>query len=189
MARAEQAAPEVGGFLAQVLQALGRLLQRIPRSGAVALAVAWGALIWYASSRPAPAIGPVGAWGEMLGNLAHAPEYGVLVVWIALALPRRDGWPDLAPRSVCWILVVAGLYAVLDEIHQSFTPDRDASVFDLLTDLVGASATLACIVAAGGARASPKDLRKRLVLGLLACVLAAALATFGSDAWPNAAWV
>jgi hypothetical protein len=175
--------------LARILQALGRTLQRIPRSAAVALAFAWAALIWFASSRSAPAIGPEGSWGKLLGNLAHAPEYGVLVLWLALALPRRDGWPVLEPRSVSWILVVAVLYAILDEVHQSYTPDRDASAFDVLTDFVGASATLACVVAEGGERASSKELRKRLVLGLLACVLAAALATFGPDAWPGAAWL
>lgn len=189
MARREQSASDAGGFLARVLQALGRTLQRIPRGGAVALVCAWAALIWYGSSRSAPAIGPVGPLGEMLGNLAHAPEYGVLVVWLALALPRRDGWPEFGPRAVCWILAVAVLYAVLDEVHQSFTPDRDASAFDVLTDFVGANATLACIVAAGGARASSKELQKRLVLGLLACVLAAALATFAPDEWPNASWL
>jgi hypothetical protein len=80
-------------------------------------------------------------------------------------------------------------YAVLDEIHQSYTPDRDASAFDVLTDFVGANATLACIVAAGGERASSKELGKRLVVGFLACVLAAALASFGPDAWPAAAWL
>jgi hypothetical protein len=175
--------------LARTLQSLGRALQRIPRGGAVALACAWAALIWYGSSRSAPAIGPVGPWGDLLANLAHAPEYGVLVVWLALALPRREGWPELGPRAVSSILVVAVIYAVLDEIHQSYTPDRDASAFDVLTDFVGASATLACIVAAGGPRASPKELRKRLVLGLLACILAAALATFGPDAWPAASWL
>lgn len=189
MARPERRSSDSGGFLARILRALGRTLQRIPRGGAVALVFAWAALIWFASSRSAPAIGPVGRWGELLGNLAHAPEYGVLVVWLVLALPRREGWPEIEPRSVCWILIVVVLYAVLDEVHQSFTPDRDASVFDVLTDFVGANATLSCIVAAGGARASSKELHKRLVLGLCACVLAAALATFGPDAWPGAAWL
>lgn len=175
--------------LARILQAVGRTLQRIPRSAAVALAFAWAALIWFASSRSAPAIGPEGSWGKLLGNLAHAPEYGVLVVWLALAVPRRDGWPELPARTVCGILLVALGYAVVDEIHQSYTPDRDASAFDVLTDFVGANATLACVVAAGGERASSKELWKRLVLGLLACVLAAALATFGPDAWPGATWL
>lgn len=189
MARAERRASDPGGILARVLQALGRTLQHIPRGGAAALVFAWAALIWYASSSSVPAIGPEGRLSEWLANLAHAPEYGVLVVWLALALPRRDGWPAIGPRSVCWILLVVVLYAILDEVHQSFTPDRDASAFDVLTDFVGASATLSCIVAAGGARATSKELHKRLVLGLLACVLAAAVATFGPDAWPDAAWL
>lgn len=189
MERPEARARDAGGRLARALLRLGWTLQRIPRGAAVALVFAWGLLIWYASSRSAPTIGPPGRWGEVLSNLGHAPEYGVLVVWLALALPRRDGWPALEARSVWFILAVALLYAVSDEVHQSFTPDRDASAFDVLTDFVGANATLACIVAAGGARASSKELWKRLVLGFLACVLAAALATFAPDAWPGSAWL
>ena len=189
MARAERADPGLERSLAGRIRALGQTLQRIPRALAVVLVLGWAALIWFASSRPAPAIESGGPWGHFLANLAHAPEYGVLVVWLALARPRRDGWPELGPRAGRWILLAALAYAVLDEIHQSFTPHRDASVFDVVTDLAGASATLACIVAAGRARAGSRELLVRLVLGLLACLLAATLATFAPEAWPDAAWL
>jgi len=175
--------------LVRIFQALGGILQRIPRPLAAVLVLAWAVLIWFVSSRPAPSIGTGGPFGEVLANLAHAPEYGILVVWLALALPRREGWPDLRARAVTWILLFVALYAVLDEYHQSFTPHRDASAFDAMTDFVGACATLSCVVAAGGPRASSRELLVRLVLGFFACVLAASLATFGPEALSDAAWL
>jgi len=189
MARPEGKAPAHARSLLGAFQGLGRILQRIPRAMAATGFFAWLAVIWFVSSRPAPSLERGGPFGEILANLAHAPEYGVLVLWLALALPRRDGWPSLGARAVTGILLVAVLYAVLDEYHQSFTPHRDASAFDVLTDFVGASGTLSCIVTTGGPRASSQELLKRLVLGFFACILAASLATFGPDAWPDAAWL
>lgn len=189
MARAEHGGSASRRSLLGVFQASGRTLQRIPRSLAAIGVLAWAAVIWFVSSQPAPSVEGGGPFGEVLANLAHAPEYGVLVVWLALALPRRDGWPSLGARTVSWVLLVAVLYAVLDEYHQSFTPHRDASAFDVLTDFVGASATLSCIVAAGGPRASSRELLVRLVLGFFACILAASLATFAPAALSDATWL
>jgi VanZ family protein len=180
--------PEAGLFV-RAFQSLGRALQRIPRGGAVLGALAWLAVIWFVSSRPPPSIGPGGPFTGVLANLAHAPEYGILVLWIALALPRRGGWPVLDARAIAAILAGVALWAVLDEVHQSFTPHRDASAFDALTDFVGASATLSCIVAAGGPRASSRELAIRFVVGFFACVLAASLATFAPESFPGASWL
>jgi len=50
----------------------------------------------------------------------------------------------LMNRDICrgrcrlWILFSGGaVWAVLDEVHQSFIPGRDCSIMDLLADLVG----------------------------------------------------
>lgn len=171
-------APDVERPLVRAFEACGRILQLLPRTAAAIGAVLWAALIWYVSSRPGIAFAPRGPLGGVLSNFAHAPEYGILVLWMALALPRKDGWPVLDERAMRAILLVAALYAGVDEYHQSFTPHRDASVLDALTDFVGAAATLACIAVAGGPRASSRKLLMRLVLGFLACVLAASISTF-----------
>ena len=34
-------------------------------------------------------------------------------------------------------VLIAIIYAIIDEIHQSFTPHRDASIFDVMTDTIG----------------------------------------------------
>jgi VanZ family protein len=164
-------------------------LLRIPRPLAIAGALGWALVIWFLSSQPGRPFGPQGPFTEVLGNLAHAPEYGILALWLVLALPRRSAWPVLDTRALVGILLVVLLYAVLDEFHQSFTPHRDASAFDVLTDFIGACATLSCVVAGGGPRANSRELLLRLVLGFFACVLAASLATFAPESFPGATWL
>jgi hypothetical protein len=189
MAGAEDGATGNAPWPVRALRGLGQALLRIPRVWAFAPALLWAALIWFLSSRAPPSIGVEGDLGGVLANSAHAFEYGVLAVWLALAAPRQDGWPVLDRCAVGAILLAVLLYAAGDEFHQSFTPHRDPSAFDVLTDLVGASATLACIATIGGPRASPRAFGWRFALGLLACAVAAALANFVPPLFPDQAWL
>lgn len=178
--------PEGGGSAASaplyaLVRAVGEKLQRIPRGGGVAIAIAWAALIWVVSSSPPPPLGARGPFGGFLSNLAHAPEFGLLALWLALAAPRRDGWPILRAPVAAAILAAVAAYAAVDEVHQSFTPHRDPSFFDALTDVTGAAATLACIAAAGGPRASSRALSRRFLIGIAACALSAALGVWLPD--------
>ena len=63
---------------------------------------------------------------------AHLAEYAILSALLLRALRQHL----LAARSVAFVL--AALYAVLDEIHQSFVPSRTGSPWDVLTDIMGA---------------------------------------------------
>jgi hypothetical protein len=175
----EPGGPEVLPASVRVLRKVGGTLLGIPRRWACVPLIAWAGLIYFMSSRPAPTLGGVGALGGVLENFGHALEYGVFAVWFALAAPRRAGWVHLGPRSFSAILLAVLLYAASDEWHQAFTPHRDSSAFDVLTDFVGASATLACIAAIGRQRGAGKALGIRFALGLLACLLAATLAAHG----------
>ena len=105
-------------------------------------AVLWAAVIFTLSSMsglPAPPSG-------FTDKHAHVVTYGVLcalVVW---------GLTDRAPGRTTWSVsavaaVLATLYGVSDEWHQSFVPGRDVSVLDLAADASGA------VVAAVGLRA------------------------------------
>jgi VanZ family protein len=40
------------------------------------------------------------------------------------------------------VILLSALFAVSDEIHQSFVPGRDADLFDVLADLLGALTSL-----------------------------------------------
>lgn len=174
-----------GPAIAGVLHAIGRVLQRIPRGLAWLPALLWASLIFFFSSQPPPDLGVHDATGSFLTNLGHAPEYGIFTIWITLNAPRREGWPDLSRRVVISILACVLAFAISDEFHQSFTPHRDPSALDVLTDVTTASSVLATIAFAAGVRASGAKLVRALVLGFLACLLAAALATFLPGVFPD----
>lgn len=54
--------------------------------------------------------------------------------WVAFAC-------NIKSYKKIWIpALIIALWAITDEIHQGFTPGRDASVFDWLTDVLGAFA-------------------------------------------------
>ncbi len=67
---------------------------------------------------------------------AHAMAYavlGALIMW-ALAAHRRITW-----RVAVIGITIACIYAVSDEIHQTFIPGRSGEVRDVLIDTVGAA--------------------------------------------------
>lgn len=166
------------------LHRAARALLRLPRAGAWGLCLAWYALICGLSSRPG-SVEPSHWSMQVLSNAAHAPLFGLLAAWIALLLPRRDGWPDLGPRGRAVLLGAIALLGALDELHQALTPGRDLSLFDLGTDLTGAAATLHIVagLTRAGARVVPR-------LGLAACAsfVAGACATFVPRCFPDVAW-
>ena len=59
----------------------------------------------------------------------HLTEYAILAALLCRALLR-------SPPSIAF--VIAALYAVLDEFHQSFVPSRTGSRWDVLIDCIGA---------------------------------------------------
>jgi VanZ family protein len=140
------------------------------------LAALWLALIWQLSSLPSRDEPRHFAQG-WLANSAHAPLFGLLALWCALALPRADGWPRLTPRSGCAIVLFVLGYGILDELHQSTVAGRDASSLDILTDVVGAICTLWLASYAGAATATARGVGARLAAGLAACALAGLAAT------------
>jgi VanZ family protein len=167
------------GALLDALRALGRRLQRLPRAGAPVLALAWAGLIFALSSISPPPPRGASLARAFAGNLFHALEYGVLALLLALALPRRAGWPALGARSVAAIVLACALYGVSDELHQSFVPGRDASALDVLTDLAGAAGALSVAAWAGRAEATSRTTAARVALSALLCCAAAAAATWG----------
>jgi VanZ family protein len=87
--------------------------------------VAWAGLIFTLSSIPDLGTG-LGGWDLVLRKIAHAAEYAVL----GALLLRAVGRP--------WVAFAAGtLYAISDEIHQSFVPGRLGSPLDVALDAVG----------------------------------------------------
>ena len=111
------------------------------------------ALIYALSAQPDLGTG-LGVWDTVLRKLAHIAIFGVL--WLALA--RATDW-----RRPVLATVIAVLYAISDEFHQTFGNDRHGSPLDVAIDTIGMGlAALAWLQAArrrGGRPGPPWPLR------------------------------
>lgn len=71
----------------------------------------------------------------------HLPEYLVLGLLVCRALGRR--WRSQPMSTALLALGLTVGYGVLDELHQSFVPGRDASLHDVGSDVAGAALAVA----------------------------------------------
>ena len=159
-----------------------------PRFVAAFLLAAWALLIWQLSAGRHIRVTGIGFEVPLVRNLAHSFEFGILALLAIPLLPRTNGWP-LFRRLESLVLVGACLvYAFVDETHQALVPGRNASILDLVTDLAGILAVVyvARYVATEGSDGN--GLWRRLLVGLLGCVAAAAAATLYDDAYGTGPW-
>jgi len=115
-------------------------------------------------NRSSRLIGPFVRWlfpdisEEALGGivfavrkLAHVTEYSfcAILLWRALRQhTRRDTRPWIAKHAwLAWGIATA--YAVTDEWHQCFVPERQGAVGDVLLDSAGAALGLLAVWMAG----------------------------------------
>ena len=103
-------------------------------------ALAWIGVIFYLSAQsqplnrhPAP----------LLTYVAHFGEYALLAALLMWAQLSTGAWNGQLRPALMATFVFCALYAASDELHQSFVPDRDASVGDWATDMVGTVFALA----------------------------------------------
>lgn len=92
----------------------------------------YSAIIFFLSSLPAKEITFTYSVSD---KLLHVLEYSGLGFLCVRALMSRFSWPLMT----LWKIAVLGcfIYGISDEIHQRFTPGRDASLLDLTADLAG----------------------------------------------------
>jgi VanZ family protein len=102
----------------------------------------WGPLIaglavsFYLSSQPGgnvPSVAP--------DYLAHAVEYGILGMLALRAFQGGMGSPP-EPRAFALAILLCVLWGISDELHQLWVPGREASISDLVSDVLGV--LLAC---------------------------------------------
>jgi VanZ family protein len=101
---------------------------------------------------------------EVASNVGHFLGYALLAFWLWRALRHNPtASPGQGVRLCVFLLafVIAVLYGVSDEYHQSFVPRRDPSPLDLLVDALGAATALGVLwrrgVDTGRAETNPKD--------------------------------
>ena len=89
----------------------------------------WAGVIFALSSISQITVAEFFLWDFAAKKVAHLGEYAVLYALILRATEKK------------WVLSFAltMIYAVSDEIHQSFVPGRTAAVYDLAFDFSGAA--------------------------------------------------
>lgn len=108
------------------------------------------ALIYLASATPSAKMPNYGFWDTLVKKSGHMTGYGLLAsaLWYAQNFDQKKGW-------LAWVLAV--VYALSDEFHQSFTPGRTPSLVDVfIFDGGGAAIGLSALAAWFGTR-KPKN--------------------------------
>jgi VanZ family protein len=85
----------------------------------------WAAVIFAFSSVPDLGTG-LGGWDLVLRKIAHAAEFAVLGALLVRATGRAGS-----------AFAIGALYAISDEVHQSFVPGRLGSPLDVVIDAAG----------------------------------------------------
>ncbi len=95
--------------------------------------------IFFFSSLPASRVPSFGEWDFLIKKAGHASGYALLGLAYFFALPPR------LSSGFRWVLamVMAILFALSDEFHQSFVQDRNSSIIDVGIDAIGAAIALA----------------------------------------------
>ncbi len=126
------------------------------RERIVALIRAWGPpAAWFLgisllSAQPGLRVSDDAAVDLPLRRLAHLAVFGILALLVLRALGGA-GAPGTGRRAAA-ALVIAALLGGVDELHQSFVPDRTGRLADVALDAVGAAIALGAVLAASAFR-------------------------------------
>ena len=97
------------------------------------LAIVWMAALFWLSHQPgidAPMLFP----GQ--DKVFHAGVYGILGIFLLGAM--RPVYTGYTSGQIRTSVVIASLYGISDEFHQSFVPGRSADILDWAADSTGA---------------------------------------------------
>ena len=116
---------------------------RVPRLLRWCVPVFGMAVLWWSSSKRSgedlPSFG-----GALLHNAMHVIAYACIAGSAWLAWSRTPASAPHRLRSIgAW--AVATTYGLVDELHQSYVPGRDCSLFDLVSDAAGAALAVALL--------------------------------------------
>jgi len=123
--------------------ALAEAWVRLPRALRGCVPALGMAALWWVSSRSPSGSAPT-ALGPLLHNAMHVVAYACVAAGLWLAWSTAPvATPQRFRSRGAWS--VAALYGVVDEVHQSFVPGRDCSVFDVVSDAAGAALAIAAL--------------------------------------------
>ena len=91
-------------------------------------------LIFFFSAQPGDTLPLPALFG--IDKVAHCLVYAALAVTVCYAFPSWAEWPAGRWRGLTVVLFCL-FYGISDEFHQSFVPNRDVSLGDLVADTIG----------------------------------------------------
>jgi VanZ family protein len=115
-------------------------------SGSSTMLKRWGyatilmVVIFIFSSIPNSVMPKFGLMDILVKKGGHALGFGLLA--LAYLYGLSGNFRERKLRMTLTALVLATLYAALDEYHQSFVPGRHPSIVDILIDMCGSSLAL-----------------------------------------------
>ncbi len=97
-------------------------------------------------------------------KLAHWAEYFILAVLLIGALNSK--FERIIPkRRILIAVMIAAVYAAIDEWHQSFVPSRDATTRDVFIDTMGALCGASIVYAYAAMKQSSISLERLGIIG------------------------
>lgn len=100
-------------------------------------------IYWLSAQSTLPGDGLIPDWLDF-DWLHHGLAYALLATLAARALARGQ-WAGIGAGTLTGAWLVATLYGMTDEWHQSFVPGRTSDARDLLADAAGAGLALGLI--------------------------------------------
>lgn len=102
--------------------------------------VIWGLVIFSLSARSVPRAG-ADYWQDfVVKKIAHVIEFGILAI---LSYRALKGSRLTQKNAAISAILICFLFGASDELHQFFTPGRQARIRDVVIDTLGATAVLA----------------------------------------------
>jgi VanZ family protein len=96
-------------------------------------ALCWMALIFFLSSLPGSSLSDFGSIDFFVKKAAHITEYAILYFLLFRAFHSAM----VTPKALLISAVIAVLYAISDEYHQTFIPLREGRARDVFIDSIG----------------------------------------------------
>lgn len=111
-------------------------MQRVFRVIVTVLPLVYMIAIWVMSSLPDDVIMdlPSSTTDRFIKEALHLVEFAILYVLFVVALAANH---TLTSRLSLVVAIIAALYGIVDEVHQSFVPYRSATLIDVAKDIIG----------------------------------------------------